>query len=840
MMRKFLLYTCLLVTITIQAQENFSSPIEIGELVGTYDCGQPHYTDSRNNGAYANDINYPSGDVFYRFSVSEESTVEMDMCIMTFDSYMYLYNESQTMIASNDDGIPCGGLGSYLSETVSAGTYFIICEGLGGSSGNYTLEVYISSSAPVPDVSPLPDVTGECSATVSATPTATTECEGSITGTTTDPLTYTEPGTYIVTWTYDAGDGNISTQGQSVFVEDNHNPVPDAVSLSQVYGQCSATVTETPTATDNCEGEITGTTTDPLFYDEQGLYSVTWTFDDGNGNTSTQIQTVLVADAMDPIPDIETLPDITGECSVSITDIPIAWDNCLGQISGTLTGQWAYSEQGTYMITWTYEDENGNTVEQTQNVIVDDVTAPVADNLTLPDLIGECSVTVSSSPTATDNCEGEIEGTTTDPQQYDEQGTYTITWTYDDGNGNTSEQTQTVIVADEIAPVADNLTLADETGECSVTVTETPTATDNCAGSVIGTTNDPLTDMETGSHTITWTYDDGNGNTSTQEQNVIVDAGTTPPVPDMETLAEVTGECSVTISTSPTATDDCAGSVTGTTTDPLTYTEQGTYTLTWTYDDGNGNTSTQTQSVVVEDVTPPSYTCNSDIVICDADVTDIAPADVDDNCTSVSVTYMLSGATEASGNDDASGESFNPGTTVVTYFFSDGNGNESECSFDVLYEVIDNSVSQDGVVLTANGEGTYQWFDCDLEQIISEETSQSFTPSESGSYAVIITGTSCTDTSACNTIQITGIQTEIESMGYSIYPNPTSGMLNIIFDNEVPETIIILNLIGKEVYHRTGQMDKSTEIDLSNLVPGVYSVKLSFKDQIRAAYIIKQ
>ncbi|MDT0554366.1 hypothetical protein, partial [Urechidicola vernalis] len=65
----------------------------------------------------------------------------------------------------------------------------------------------------------------------------------------------------------------------------------------------------------------------------------------------------------------------------------------------------------------------------------------------LPTVTGQCDASVSA-PTATDVCEGVITGTTTDPTSYTSQGTYTVTWTYDDGNGNTSSQNQTVIVDD--------------------------------------------------------------------------------------------------------------------------------------------------------------------------------------------------------------------------------------------------------------------------------------------------------------------------------------------------------------------------------------------------------
>src|SRR6185295_15438076 len=101
-------------------------------------------------------------------------------------------------------------------------------------------------------------------------------------------------------------------------------------------------------------------------------------------------------------------------------------------ITGTTSDALTYSTQGTYTITWTYDDGNGNTSTQTQNVIVDDVTAPVADVATLGDITGECGVTVSTMPTATDNCAGSITATTSDPLTYNTQGTYIIHWTYTD------------------------------------------------------------------------------------------------------------------------------------------------------------------------------------------------------------------------------------------------------------------------------------------------------------------------------------------------------------------------------------------------------------------------
>ncbi len=183
-------------------------------------------------------------------------------------------------------------------------------------------------------------------------------------------------------------------------------------------------------------------------------------------------------------------------------------------------------------------------------------------------------------------------------------GVYAVYLTVTDESGESDTCQAMVTVNDTTPPVPDLAALPPVTGECSVTITSVPTATDNCAESITGTTSDPLSYSAQGTYTVTWTYDDGKGNATTQTQNAIVE-DTTPPVPDLSALLPITGECSVTITSAPTATDNCVSIITGITSDPLSYTEQGTYTVTWTYDDGNGNTTTQTQTVVVEDTTPP-------------------------------------------------------------------------------------------------------------------------------------------------------------------------------------------------------------------------------------------
>ena len=112
-----------------------------------------------------------------------------------------------------------------------------------------------------------------------------------------------------------------------------------------------------------------------------------------------------------------------------------------------------------------------------------------------------------------------IVGTTPDPLTYTTQGTHIIHWTFDDGHGNSIVINQNVIIQDTTPPVTPML--SEVTGLCSVTL-DAPTTTDNCTGIITGTTNDPLTYSSHGSHVVHWTFDDGNGNSFTVNQNVNV------------------------------------------------------------------------------------------------------------------------------------------------------------------------------------------------------------------------------------------------------------------------------------------------------------------------------
>ncbi|WP_338768016.1 choice-of-anchor D domain-containing protein [Bernardetia sp. ABR2-2B] len=428
----------------------------------------------------------------------------------------------------------------------------------------------------------------------------------------------------------------------------------------------------------------TGTQTFTVTFDPSATGNraalVTITNDDADENPYTfAINGNGTADNVAPV--VPTLADVTAECSSTPT-APTTTDNCVGTVTGTTGTIFPITAQGTTVVTWTFDDGNGNTSTADQNVILNDVTAPVVP--TLADVTAECSST-PTAPTTTDNCVGTVTGTTGTIFPITAQGTTVVTWTFDDGNGNTSTADQNVILNDITAPVVP--TLADVTAECSSTPTA-PTTTDNCVGTVTGTTGTIFPITAQGTTVVTWTFDDGNGNTSTADQNVILNDITAPVVP---TLADVTAECSAT-PTAPTTTDNCVGTVTGTTGTIFPITAQGTTVVTWTFDDGNGNTSTADQNVILNDVTNPTITAPTNVIV----NTDVGA------CTASGVALGTPTGTDNCGTPTFTNDAtppFSIGNTTVTWTADDGNGNTVTATQTVTVnstreiDVLGNSVS---------------------------------------------------------------------------------------------------------------------------------------------------
>ena len=338
-----------------------------------------------------------------------------------------------------------------------------------------------------------------------------------LTATTNTNFPITAQGTTVVTWTYDDGNGNTSTQTQNVIIDDITAPQTTYLTTSITTPSSGQTSGWSPwvysfsdpipagkyvTGVDlsfnavdqgwggtnhNATLKVAGTKIGAVrLTHSQQAYTINYTgaipgYVYGATNNLEMFFTGWPGWAAKWKGGTLTfhyngLPDLTAECEVTSITAPTATDNCGATITGTTTDPLSYHTQGTHVITWSFDDGNGNVTTETQNVIIDDVTAPVADVATLADVTAECEVASITAPIATDNCEGVITGTTTDPLAYNTQGTHVITWSFDDGNGNVANETQNVVIDDVTAPVADVATLADVTAECEVASITAPTA----------------------------------------------------------------------------------------------------------------------------------------------------------------------------------------------------------------------------------------------------------------------------------------------------------------------------------------------------------------------------
>jgi len=119
----------------------------------------------------------------------------------------------------------------------------------------------------------------------------------------------------------------------------------------------------------------------------------------------------------------------------------------------------------------------------------------------------------------------------------------------------------------------------------------------------------------------------------------------------------------------------------------------------------------------------------------------------------------------------------------------------------LIVDSINTSVSVSAATLTANvTSATYQWINCNGNLPIVGQTNQSFTATIDGSYAVIITQNTCSDTSACFNITTTGIFEKTFAGTINIYPNPFTSQTSLNFDQEQKNTTVkIIDVLGKEI-----------------------------------------
>ncbi len=435
---------------------------------------------------------------------------------------------------------------------------------------------------------------------------------------------------YTITRVWVATDncGNSSRSEQVItVVGDDQAPVLAGVPVDLTF-ECNAVseLGNPVTVTDNCDTNVIIDLTEEVIPGNcpQSFTRIrTWTATDACGNEVSASQNIFVQDVTEPTI-INAPADLIVDCG-QLPPAPAAvsvFDNCDGDVDlvfeevNTLPG---FDCTDSYEITrtWTATDDCGNSSVVTQTITVGgDGELPILSGVPA-DITVSCEENISNigSVTASDNCDPNISVDFFENQLGgDCPYTYQLvrTWSAIDPCGNIVEQSQTITIEDNVAPIITGVP-ADVIESCSGDFDSTipdVIATDNCDPNVfIQFAENTIPGSCPGSfETIrTWSATDACGNETISTQRILVGDNEGPVfmnVPD-----DLTIDCGALPELpAPNVIDNCDSDI------RFEFNEKRIdgscpnefiIQRSWRAEDACGNISIATQEVLVRDVTAP-------------------------------------------------------------------------------------------------------------------------------------------------------------------------------------------------------------------------------------------
>jgi gliding motility-associated-like protein len=451
-------------------------------------------------------------------------------------------------------------------------------------------------------------------------------------------------------------------------------------------------------ASDNCGGSPTITQSPIAGTVISGTTTITMTAVDGNGNISTCTFDVVLNDAVAPsavCQNITTYLDGAGTSTIAAADLDGgSTDNCSGITFSASQTVFTCVDLGPNNVTLTVTDGNSNTATCLSTVTVVDTVSPVAScqNITVfLDGAGTASIVAADIDNgSTDNCSTVTLAASTTAFTCVDLGPNAVTLTVTDGSGNTSTCTSIVTVVDTVSPTAScqNITIfLDGAGNALIVATDIDNgSTDNCSTVTLAASTTSFTCADLGTNSVTLTVTDGSGNTSTCTSIVTVADTISPAASCQNITAFLDGSGNATIVAADIdngSTDNCSTVILAASTTAFTCADLGPNAVTLTVTDGSGNTSTCTSTVTIADTVSPAVTCAGN-----------QTENPDASCNFVLPDYTgLASATDNCGGSPSITQSPAVGTvisgqTTITITADDGNGNTSNCTFDVIFDDI--------------------------------------------------------------------------------------------------------------------------------------------------------
>lgn len=224
-------------------------------------------------------------------------------------------------------------------------------------------------------------------------------------------------------------------------------------------------------------------------------------------NEMTQLVTISVSDITAPVPDVANLPDITGECVVDSLTVPTATDDCSGNTRLTILPPTSIAGVNTNVGVANFGPQTFNI--NGQCVIAQDITPDslCCDTIT-NDYTGKIAVIYRGA------CSFELK-----VKNVQTTGAIGVIIVNNQGGLTVEEVLGTdtsIVIPIFMVSTDDGLALMNEINLGNVDVIM------ERKNPITITNNATLPITTPGTTVVTWTYDDGNGNTSTQDQNVII------------------------------------------------------------------------------------------------------------------------------------------------------------------------------------------------------------------------------------------------------------------------------------------------------------------------------
>jgi len=362
---------------------------------------------------------------------------------------------------------------------------------------------------------------------------------------------------------------------------------------------------------------VSGDTFDPAAAGVD-THSIIYSYTDANGCVNSDTATIVV----NALPTV-TLTDFTPVC-VDASPFTLTGGSPAGGVysgpgvSGD-TFDPAAAGVDTHSIIYSYTDANGCVNSDTATIVVNALPTVTLTDFT-PVCVDASPFTLTGgSPTGGVYSGPGVSGDTFDPATAG-VGTHSIIYSYTDVNGCVNSDTATIVVNG-----LPTVTLADFTPVCVNASPFTLTGGSPAGGvysgpGVSGDTFDPAA-AGAGTHSIIYSYTDGNGCVNSDTATIIVNA--LPTV----TLADFTPVC---VDASPftlTGGSPAGGvysgpGVSGDTFDPATA-GAGTHSIIYSYTDGNGCVNSDTADIVVKPLPNANISTTDPTVWCEGTTIDV-------------------------------------------------------------------------------------------------------------------------------------------------------------------------------------------------------------------------